>query len=301
MKPSKPLVFFGTEDFSASILLRLIEAGYHIKAAVTKPDAIAGRGGRLMAPRVKQIAQQYNIPVMQPKKLSEAIPTLTSLECEFAVLVAYGKIIPESALNAFPGGIVNIHPSLLPKYRGPSPIETAILNGDETTGVSLMKLVSAMDAGPVYAQTEYPLGGYETRHALYEALTPVSATLLLENLPAIFDGSLQPIPQDESQATYCHLIKKQDGIINWYQPASVIAREVRAYLGWPSSQTQLFNQNVIVLEAKINETVLEPGEVRTDNYQIIIGTGEKSLEITKLRPAGRSSMDAADFLRGLRI
>lgn len=301
MENNNSLIFFGTENFSAIILSRLLQAGYDIKAVVTKPDAMSGRGGRFVAPRAKQIAREHNIPALQPKNLGDALEAIAGFGCNHAVLVAYGKIIPDSILALFGGGIINVHPSLLPEYRGPSPIESAILNSDEKTGVSLMKLVPKMDAGSVYAQVEYSLGGFETRYGLYEALTETSAKLLLEHLPAILDGSLQPVEQNEQQASYCHLIKKQDGIINWNKPAAQIEREIRGYLGWPSSQAKLFDQDITMLEATISDVALAPGEVQTTNFQLIIGTGLQSLEIKKLRPAGRSSMDAADFLRGLRL
>lgn len=298
---NKSLVFFGTENFSAILLLRLIAAGYDIKAAVTKPDAMSGRSAKLVAPRVKQIAFEHNIPVLQPKNLNDAVQAIAALGCDHAVLVAYGKIIPDSILALFAGGIINVHPSLLPKYRGPSPIEVAILNGDDQTGVSLIKLVSKMDAGPIYTQTKYELGGHEVRYSLYEALTEVGAKLLSEHLPAILTGSLQPASQDDTQATYCQLIKKQDGRLNWNKPGIQLEREIRAYQGWPASQTVLFNQDITVLEARVSGVSLPAGDIQTANFELIVGTGEKSLEITKLRPAGRSSMVASDFLRGLRV
>lgn len=307
------LVFFGTEDFSAVILSRLLDAGYGIKAVATKPDAQRGRGKQTLPPAVKTIAGEHGIPVLQPEKLNDAAGDIAAFGCQYAVLAAYGKIVPKSILNMFPGGIINVHPSLLPKYRGPSPIESAILNGDQKTGVSLMQLVEAMDAGPVYIQQEYPLSGGETRPELHDALAAVGADMLARHLPAILSGELAPEPQDETQATYCPLIKKSDGVIDWRKPAAQIERAIRAYLGWPGSRTQLFGQDVTLLEVEVSNLLLTPGEIKLAELQsvrgtasnrgnlLIVGAGDKSLAIKKLRPAGRSSMGTSDFLRGLRL
>lgn len=298
---SSSLVFFGTEDFSAAILSRLIDAHYDIKAVVTKSDTLRGRGRSAQAPAVKTIAEKYDIPVLQPGKLKEAADDIASFNCRHAVLAAYGKIVPKSVLDIFAGGIINVHPSLLPRYRGPSPIESAILNGDAKTGVSIMKLVEAMDAGPVYAQVDYPLGGTETRPELYDALAQIGADMLIEHLPAITSGQLTAQPQNDEHATYCSLIKKSDGIIDWHKSATRIERDIRAYLGWPGSRAELFGREVTILEAEVRQTSLPPGETSTTDETLLVGAGEQALEIKKLRPAGRSSMNANDFLRGLRV
>lgn len=298
---NKPLLFFGTEDFSTIIFSRLLNAGYNFKAVITKPDAKRGRGKKMLPPSIKTIAEKHGIPVLQSENLEQITDEVSAYGCDFAVLAAYGKIIPKSILDSFSGGIINVHPSLLPKYRGPSPIESAILNGDEKTGVSIIKLVEAMDAGPIYAQQEIPLNGMETKPELYEKLAEIGAEMLTRYLPDIFAGKLSPKPQDETSATYCKLIKKSDGIIDWQKPAEKIEREIRAYLGWPGSRTQLFGQEVIILETEITTVSLAPSEVKVESSELLVGTGEYSLKIKKLRPAGRSSMDANEFLRGRRL
>lgn len=312
---NKPLLFFGTEDFSAIIFSRLLEAGYSFKAAVTKPDAKRGRGKKTAPPAVKTVAEKNNIPVLQPEKLEQITDEIAGYGCEFAILAAYGKIIPKSILNMFSGGIINVHPSLLPTYRGPSPIESAILHGDEQTGVSIIKLVEKMDAGPIYAQKEFDLSGQNTKPELYEKLAEIGAELLIKSLPNIFSDELPPKPQDENLATYCPMIKKTDGVIDWQKPAEKIEREIRAYLGWPGSRTQLFGQDVIITEADLNNSSVSSGETkitkttpvqgqslyREGGGELFVGAGDNSLKIKKLRPAGRSSMDAEDFLRGRRL
>src|SRR5665213_119654 len=162
------LVFFGTENFSAPALEKLIAGGWPVLAAVTKPDARGGRGQKLIVPKVKQIADKHNIPVLQPEKFSEINAKIAELKPELGVLVAYGKIIPQGTIDLFPGGIINVHPSLLPKYRGPAPIEAPILNGDKETGISLMRLSAGMDEGPVYEQKRVALNGDEQRPELYK-------------------------------------------------------------------------------------------------------------------------------------
>lgn len=299
MKHEK-LVFFGTEDFSAVILQKLIDAGYEFSAIITKPDAKSGRGKKTVPPAVKTIGQEKNIPVLQPGNLQNVVQEIAAFNANFAILAAYGKLVPKNILDVFSGGIINVHPSLLPTYRGPSPIESAILNGDAKTGVSIIKLVEKMDAGPLYAQEIFTLHGTETKPELYETLAAKGADLLNRNLPTIFSGEYIPEPQDETAATYCALIKKTDGIIDWKKSAAQIERHIRAYRGWPGSRTELFGQEITILEAEISEMPLAPGETSAENQQLFVGAGEKSLEIKKLRPAGRSSMNAIDFLRGLR-
>lgn len=297
---SKRLVFFGTEEFSSFIFEALIYAGYEFAVLVTKPDTSKGRGKHLSPPAVKILAQTHSIPVLQPADLEKSIQDIAAYQCSCAVLAAYGKIIPKALLNSFPGGIVNVHPSLLPVYRGPSPIESAILNGDDKTGVSIMKLSETMDTGPIYAQQPYALQGNETRPELYKLLADQSAALLLKHLPKILAGNLTPTPQDEAMVTYTSLIKKSDGIIDWHQTAEQIERQIRAYLSWPGSRTQIFDQEVIIEQARVDTTDLEPGQTIIKHSKIFIGAGKHSLEIEKLRPSGRNSMSGADFLKGLR-
>jgi len=298
---NESIVFFGTEEFSATILKQLINAGCEIPVVVTKPDTKSGRGKKMLPPLVKTLALENKITVLQPNQLEAAVHDIATFNCNHAVLAAYGKIVPNSILDIFPGGIVNVHPSLLPKYRGPSPIESAVLNGDSETGVSIIKLVQAMDAGPIFDQTRISLGGSETRPELYENLAKLGSKILIEYLPDILGGELTPQPQDEDNVVYCSIIKKSDGEINWQKPAEQIEREIRAYQGWPGSRTQLFDQDVIILEAAVNEATLKPSETSPENQTLLVGTSEKSLEIKKLRPAGRSSMSATEFLRGLRL
>ena len=302
---SKKIVFFGTEDFSLGALTALVDAGFDIAAVVTKPDSPQGRGQKLTPPKVKTYALEHGMPVWQPGKLSEIADDIRALENPAGVLVSFGKIIPQSLIDLFSPGIINVHPSLLPLYRGPSPIETAIVNGDTETGVSIMLLSAKMDAGPVYAQQPFALENTEDADQLYAQLGLLGNELLVGNLAAILDGSLLPAPQDDSQATYCQLIKKSDGIIDWNKPAQRIEREIRAYKGWPQSRTTIGDVDVIITKAHaIPVTYHAPGHVEIineDGMQVLmIDCADGYLCIDRLKPLGKKEMPVQAFLAGYR-
>lgn len=294
MPTSKPIVFFGTEDFSLATLKKLIEADYHIAAVITKPDTPRGRGHKLTSPSVKVLAQQYNIPVWQPQKLKEITDNIRTLGPATGVLVSYGKIIPQSIIDLFAPGIINIHPSLLPKYRGPSPIESAIENGDQETGVSIMQLSAAMDAGPVYTQIHHPLTGTETQPELYNTLGQKGAEMLLKVLPDIMDGSLQPTPQDNSRATYCQLLTKEDAWLDLTKLTAIEAeRKIRAHLAWPKSKLHFGVHAIIITKAHILSTQKTP-------LDFVCRDGAFLSVDELIAPSGRH-MSAEAFLRGYAV
>jgi methionyl-tRNA formyltransferase len=252
---SKTIIFFGTDTFSAAALRSLIEAEYKIGAVITKPDSKSGRGQRLVAPLVKRLAEEYNIPVWQPTKLIDLVDDIKALGDTIGVLSSYGRIVPQAVIDLFRPGIINIHPSLLPLYSGPSPIETAVMNGDNRTGVSIMKLSAEMDAGPVYAQEIYELDGTETAPELYEILSALGGRMLIETLPSIIEGNLLPSPQANA-AIYCYLLKKEAALLNPYEMTAVQAeRQVRAYLAFPKTKLLITNrgkeENIIVTKAYV--------------------------------------------------
>ncbi|HEY8992591.1 MAG TPA: methionyl-tRNA formyltransferase [Candidatus Microsaccharimonas sp.] len=270
---SKTIIFFGTDTFSASALRSLIEAEYTISAVVTKPDSKSGRGQQLTAPLVKQIAEQYGIPVWQPTKLSDIIDDITALGDVIGVLSSYGRIVPQAVIDLFNPGIINIHPSLLPLYRGPSPIETALINGDSQTGVSIMKLTAEMDAGPIYAQEVYMLDGTETAPALYETLSALGGRMLIETLPNIIEGNLLPSPQANA-AIYCYLLKKEDAVLNPTEMTAVQAeRHVRAYLAFPKTKLPYKNESLIITKSHVSYDEADTKDFvvsfKDDSYLII--------------------------------
>ncbi|MDO8592090.1 MAG: methionyl-tRNA formyltransferase [bacterium] len=259
---SKKLVFFGNQKLATGIY--------------TKPlvmEALAKNNYELAA------------------AITDKIPeNLANLGAEAAVLVAYGHIIPENIITIFPKGIINIHPSLLPIYRGPTPIEQAILNGAKETGVSLMKLSAKMDAGPIFSQAKINLTGSETKQELADKLLSLGTELLIKQLPAILGGSEVSTPQDGSLATYTNLIKKGDGMVDWSKPAQQIEREVRAYQGWPKTQAKIFGHDVIIMSARV-----AGGQ---NDGDLVMQCQPGWLEIQELKaPSGRT-MSGKDFLHG---
>lgn len=286
----KSLIFFGTEDFSVASLAALIDSGWPINAVVTKPDSRRGRGRLLAQPAVKKLAEAHGIEVLQPSSPADILQTLPKAEA--GVLVAYGKIIPQPIIDLFPGGIINLHPSLLPKYRGPAPIEAVILNAEQQTGVSLMSLSAQMDAGPIYAQQTVPLDGSETQSDLYEKLAGLGAEFLADKLPAILEGSLKAVEQDDRQATYTKLITKQDGLLDTSQPAEVLERQVRAYGAWPRCRLKLNGQEIIVTKAKLASN--------TEDGDLIIPCQSGFLEILELIVPGQKPVTGRQFLIGQR-
>lgn len=300
------LVFFGNERIAtgvtttAPILRALLEAGYAVEAIIVNHEKATSRKSRVL--EIEEIATSHNIPIHMPDSSAALFELSKTLKSKLAILVAYGRIIPQSVIDEFPIGIINVHPSLLPKHRGSVPLESVILQGEQVTGVSIMQLVRAMDAGPVYDQTTFTLQGNETKQQLADQLSEMAAKKLTEILPKIVEGSLAAKPQKETDATYDQRIQKSDGVIDWYKTASTIEREVRAYSGWPKSSTTLGTVTVTITNAYAVSTnhQKEPGFVgiQTDNGGLVVTCSEGSLCITNLIPAGKKEMTAAEFIRG---
>ena len=290
-KTLKKIVFFGTEDFSLTALQGLVEAGYNIVAVVTKPDSKRGRKQILTPPPVKVYAKSQSIPVWQPLKLSDIVDNIKSLGDVAGVLVSYGKIIPDSIINLFNPSIINVHPSLLPLYRGPSPIESAITNGDSKTGVTIMSLEASMDAGPIYSQITYPLSDRETKPELYQTLANLGTKQLLDNLPSILDESLIPTQQDDAKATYCSILTKDDSQL---RPDLLTAAEaehrVRAYLGYPKTKIQVLDKEIVVTMAHITNESKTPLDIECKDGVY--------LSIDELVAPSGQKMDARAFLNG---
>jgi len=288
---NQPIVFFGTEEHSLIALRGLVESGMPVAAIVTKPDAAKGRGKKLTSPAVKVYAEEHNIPVWQPTKLKDITEGIQELNNPVGILVSYGEIIPKKTLELFTPGIINVHPSLLPKYRGPSPIESAIVNRDNKTGVTIMCLVSAMDAGPIYLQVPYALDFTETKPELYDTLFTLGTNLLISKLSAILSGELQPIPQDDNDASYCALLSKEDGNLDLtaLTPGEAEAR-VRAYLGYPRTRVTIGEYNIIVTKAHGVMTQKTPLDLECTNGAF--------LSIDELIAPSGKTMSANDFLRG---
>ena len=296
------IVFMGTPDFVVPVLSRLMEAGHEIAAVYSQPDRPAGRGRKLVPTPTKRFAEEYGIEVRQPKSLrSEAAECagLASLSPKVVVVAAYGLFLPPEALVIPPLGCLNIHPSLLPRYRGPSPVVSAILNGGDETGVTIMKLDEGMDSGPLLAQARVPIAERETGPDLTRRLFDLGASLLAKTLPGWASGSIQVEPQDESRATFTPLVEKEDGEIDWTDNAERIARMVRAYEPWPGTFTYWDGKLLKILDAKWVDGATSPGHVvGLDGSGIGIGTGDGLLAVDRLQMEGRRPSDAQDFVRG---
>lgn len=293
MNKSNSLIFFGNERLAtattttAPVLKALVAAGYKIEAVITGHTDIVSRQKRPL--EIGVIAQSYNIPVLLLGKLNLAAK-LEKHRTEAAILVAFGGLIPRTVIDLFPKGIINVHPSLLPKLRGPTPIETTILEGLTETGVSLMKITSIIDAGPVYAQEKIDLSGHETKLELAEKLGNAGAELLINNLEAILAGRLLPKVQDETKSSHTNRITKEAGSVDWSKPPALLEREVRAFAGWPKSQAKIHGNDVIITKARIAKG-LSDGD-------LVMPAGTGWLEVEELiAPSGRT-MSGADFLRG---
>lgn len=296
------IVFFGNERLATGIntkaptLRALIESGYEIVAVVANFEAGISRNGREL--EISSLAKENNIPVLLPNKPSDIIDQLKEYNAEAGILAAYGKIIPQSIIDIFPHGIINIHPSLLPQHRGPTPIESVIIGGETTTGVSIMKLVKEMDAGPVYGFSEFKLNGTEDKQSLADELQELGTTLLLNLLPGILSGEIVAQSQNEEHATYDKQITKTDGILDFNKPANLLEREIRAYMEWPKSRTKLSNIDVIITSAEVDDDSGKIGKIEILDNKLVIYCKEKSLSIKSLKPAGKNDMNIESFISG---
>jgi methionyl-tRNA formyltransferase len=293
MTPTLPkIIFFGTEEHSLGTLKALVEHGTEIAAVITKPDAPRGRGHKLTQPPVKEFATTHNIPVWQPNKLIDIVDDISRLQPVAGVLVAYGKIIPQRVIDLFNPGIINLHPSLLPKWRGPSPIEATIANQDTETGISIMQLEAGMDSGPVYIQKTIPLSGNESKLDLYRSLFSLGNQTLINSLPDILSAKLMPTPQDDQQATYCSLLSKEMSQLN---PETMTAAEanahVRAYLGFPRSRLQLNDNSLIITQAHVSPIYEHDLSVKFKDGQF--------LTVDELIAPSGKTMAAKAYLNGL--
>jgi methionyl-tRNA formyltransferase len=297
------LVFFGNERIATGVtttvpvLQALVAAGYRVAAVVvSQSDPAQSRKARTL--EIATVAQQLGIPVLSPAKLTDIEDQLKEIGAGAGILVAYGKLVPPEIIDIFPRGIVNIHPSLLPKRRGSTPIENVILYGEKETGVSLMRLAQEMDAGPIYAQEVVPLQGTESKQQLADQLLNIGKDLLLKYLPGILDGSLAGNPQEKIEATYDKQIKKEVGQLDATKPATQLEREVRAYAGWPRSRLMLGTTEVIVTKAHVSDQNGTPGTLWLQGKEIGVHCAEGTLIIDALIPPGKKEMTAGAFVAG---
>lgn len=308
------IVFFGSPEFALPSLEALLASSHEVVAAVSQPDRPAGRGHAQRQPPVKLLAQEHGIPVLQPERVSDTEPVeqLKACEADVFIVAAYGQILRQRVLDIPKRGILNVHASLLPRWRGASPVATAILAGDEVTGVSLMEMVRALDAGPVVSHVEEPILPHDTTGTLEPRLASAGANLLGESFDAWTSGELVAAPQDESLATYAPQITRADALLEWSQPAVDLWRRVRAFNPWPVAYTSWRGEQLRILEAwpvthdsgELPGTVLPPAplpeEAGDASPAFSVQTAIGALAVLRLQLPGKRPVSSAEFLRGHR-
>lgn len=300
------IIFMGTPDFSVPALKALVEAGHDVIAVITQPDKPKGRGKEVQMPPVKEQALEYNIPVYQPVKARdpEFVKFLTDLAPEVMVVAAFGQLLPKSILDIPKYGCINIHASLLPKYRGASPIQYAVINGEKESGITTMMMAEALDTGDMLDQAKVTLDLKETGGSLHEKLSQIGGSLIIKTLNKLEDKTAIRIPQDESKFTYVGMIRKTMGDIDWSMEADVIERLIRGLNPWPSAYTGWNGKVIKIWEADVvdKEYAGAFGEVvEVGKDYLVVKTGKGGLSIKELQMQGKKRMDIGAFLRGYQI
>lgn len=300
------VVFMGTPDFAVGTLEAIIEAGHDVRAVITQPDKPKGRGKEMSMPPVKETALKYNIPVVQPVKVrtKEFIDEVKSFEADVIVVVAFGRILVPEIINMPKYGCINVHASLLPKYRGAAPIQCAVVNGDKESGVTTMLMNEGLDTGDILLQEVVTLAENETGGSLFDKLACVGASLLVKTLEGLERGEITPVAQDDAKATHVAMIKKEDGRIDFNKSAYEIECLVRGFNPWPSAYTFLNGKMLKVWSASVSQQEYEgtPGQiVELTKDAIVVKTKDKALLIKELQLEGKKRMPADAFLRGVQL
>lgn len=319
-KMSNKVIFFGTSEFAAPSLEALVKAGYEISAVITTPDEPAGRKQVLAPPPVKITAQKLGLKILQPEKLKgnqEFFDTLRkllkpityNLKPDLGIVAAYGKIIPKEIMDIFEYGIINIHPSLLPKYRGPTPIQSAILNGEKKTGITIIKIDEEVDHGPILSTTSYKLQAVSFYEEVRNELAKLGSELLIKTLPDYLVGKITLQPQDHSLATFTKKFTREDAKIDWTKTAKEIYRQIHALNPEPGTWTMWNGKILKILETKIQIPVAFnhdrsqmqlAGQVFLENEEVAIGTASSGVILKTVQLEGKKAVSAKDFTRGNR-
>jgi len=300
------IIFMGTPDFSVGTLEALVEAGHEVVLAVTQPDKPKGRGGKMQFTPVKETAMKYDIPVFQPKKVREpeCIEELRKYNADVMVVVAFGQILPKEILEMTPYGCINVHASLLPKYRGAAPIQWAVIDGEEVSGVTTMQMNEGLDTGDMIMKTEIVLDKKETGGSLFDKLSEAGAKLCVETLKALENKTATWEPQGETTTSYARMLDKELGNIKWEKTAVQIERLIRGLNPWPSAYTDWNGKVMKIWEADVVEKNAEavPGTiVKVEKDGFYVQTGEGQIKVTALQIPGKKRMEADAFLRGYQI
>jgi methionyl-tRNA formyltransferase len=295
------IIFAGTPDFAAESLKALLHSGHDICAVYTQPDRPAGRGRKLTPSPVKQVALEHQIPVEQPLNFKDeaSLRQLASYQADLMIVVAYGLLLPQAVLDTPRLGCINVHASLLPRWRGAAPIQRAILAGDKETGVGIMKMEAGLDTGPVLLEARCAIEASDNAQSLHDKLAELGAATLLESLADIEQGLQHAVPQDDSQMTYAAKLQKQEAVIDWQQSAVQILRQINAFNPWPVAQTLWRDDTLRIWQAELGneQNDAAPGTVTAVSKQgIDVATGSGKLRITQLQVPGKRAMQVQDFL-----
>jgi methionyl-tRNA formyltransferase len=302
------LVFCGTPQFAVPTLKALLQAGHDIRLVVTQPDRPSGRGMQVVAPPVKQAALDSGLQVVQPEKIknnAEFRSQLEAIQPEAIIVVAYGRIIPKWMLELPRHGNLNLHASLLPKYRGAAPIQWAVANGEPVTGATTMRIDEGLDTGDMLLQRELPVAPDQTAEDIFPRLAEMGAPLMVETLEGLQAGTITPKKQDDSLATLAPILKREDGLVDFARPAMAIYNRWRGFQPWPGAYTQFRGKKLVLhrmipMELRGEESV--PGEVRVERDRLLVDCGENSrIEVFEAQPEGKKRMTAADFLHGYQL
>ncbi|MDD3276674.1 MAG: methionyl-tRNA formyltransferase [Kiritimatiellales bacterium] len=295
------IVFFGSASIGFPVLEALLAGAQDdVVAVVTQPDRPAGRKQQLTPCPVKLFAQERGLPVLSPEKVKESLPELAQLNADLFVVVAYGQYIPQSVLTLPAHGAINLHPSLLPRYRGSSPIQWALANGDTATGVTILYVSEKMDAGDIILQREIPIDPEATSFTLEPVLAEAGAQLLMEAVEQIRAGTVQRHPQDDAAAIEVRKLTKEDGRLDWTQPADVLRNRIRGFTPWPGCFCEMPDgQRLKVLRVAVEAQSGLPGDILdVSGAGLLVAAGEGALRLLDVQPAGKKVMDGASYLRG---
>jgi methionyl-tRNA formyltransferase len=304
MPPSLNLVFCGTPSFAVPTLERLVAAGFHIQLVVTQPDRPKGRGLEVVSSPVKQCALKLQLPIIRPETIknnADFRDQLTAINPDAVIVVGYGRIIPQWMLDLPPLGNINLHASLLPKYRGAAPIQWAIAQGETITGVTTMKIDAGLDTGDILLQEKIPIAPDDTAETVAPKLAAVGANLIVATLHGMQAGNISPLPQDHTQSTLAPILRKEDGHIDFSRPAPEILNRMRGFQPWPGAYSKYRGKNLQVWKAASFDRTLSPSELRVEGDHLLVGCGHSStIEVLELQLEGKKRTSASDFIRGYR-
>lgn len=298
----KRIVFMGTPDFSVPILHNLVKSEYEVVLAVTQPDRPKGRKRAITPPPVKVEAEKHGIPVYQPEKLRDSYEEILAYQPDLIVTAAYGQLLPNALLEGPEFGCINVHASLLPELRGGAPIHYAIMQGKKETGITIMYMVEKLDAGDILTQQSVPIDDKDHVGTLHDKLSEVGTTLLMDTLPRLFNGDINPVKQDDAKATFAGNIKREQEKIDWHKNSLEIYNHIRGLNPWPVAFTTYQGSNMKVWWGEIQDEQYDgsPGEIveKTEDGFLVVCGDEKAIKITDMQPAGKKRMSVKDYLQG---